>query len=220
MNIPLRKEGHYNAYSLQIRGVSRLLIAIRPLPLLRSSCMNPYPLMASWPSFLWAGKGAGGCPHCRASPYTLQLLGKGKKKHNAYPRNQMLFSKEQKVIMSLISNTKKQKKRHPTLGEHTCVWLLIWLWPKLLPPQGFCQKLGSHLWQFGVSLCQLARPSIWWKSLSIKLQKADIHLKNKKAHEKHVFVFSIMHLPSQSERKKTKQEVNPRNGHRLSFFPT
>jgi hypothetical protein len=58
------------------------------------------------------------------------------------------------------------------------------------------------------------------KPFNKNFKKADIHLKNKKQHEKHVFVFSIMHLPSQRESKKTKQEVNPRNGHRLSFFPT
>jgi len=46
-NIPLRKEGHYNAYSLRRRGISRLLIAIRPLPLLRSRCTYPHPLIAS-----------------------------------------------------------------------------------------------------------------------------------------------------------------------------
>ncbi len=35
----------------------------------------------------------------------------------------MLFSKEQKVIKSLISNTKKNKeKKAPTLGDHTCVY--------------------------------------------------------------------------------------------------
>jgi hypothetical protein len=59
-NIPLRKEGHYNAYSLRIRGVSQLLIAIRPLPLLRSSCTNPYPLMGLMTPFFVGGQGGRG----------------------------------------------------------------------------------------------------------------------------------------------------------------
>jgi hypothetical protein len=77
-NIPLRKEGHYNADSLRIRGISRLLIAIRPLSTFKEQLYKPshsYGLM----TFFLAG-GGGGCPHRRASPYTLQLLGTGKKK--------------------------------------------------------------------------------------------------------------------------------------------
>lgn len=112
-NIPLRKEGHYNADSLRIRGISQLLIAIRPLPLLRSSCTNPHTLMASWPSFWRVGEGDAHTVGLHLIHYNCWAREK-KKKHNAYPRNQMLFNKEQKVIKSLISNTKtKTKKRHP-----------------------------------------------------------------------------------------------------------
>ncbi len=128
-NIPLRKEGHYNADSLRIRGISRLPIAIRPLPLLRSSCTNPHTLMASWPSFWQVGEGDAHTIGLHLIHYNcwarkiLIIIIINNNNNNAYPRNQMLFSKEQKVIKSLISNTKKNKeKKAPTLGDHTCVY--------------------------------------------------------------------------------------------------